>query len=108
MDISPYKVAWVEFDPLCGIVTKHDRKMFGEINTRGREKKHYKHFSSREEAVEYLNSFDKPLDKCYYCRIFTDKQFAYVKENGKVRPRKWNEPIAFTKKQYKEFIFLRK
>ena len=50
--LSPYKIYWAELVPSKGIVTKHDRKLFGDVLLRGTEKKHYKHFPSKDKAID--------------------------------------------------------
>lgn len=58
-------------------------------------KKHYKWFTNKDEAVEYLTSFRKPLDKKYTCLICTDKQYGLAEASN-------NYEIPFTEKQRKE------
>lgn len=58
-------------------------------------KKHYKWFTNKDEAVEYLISFRKPLDKEYTCLICTDKQYGLAEASN-------NYEIPFTEKQRKE------
>ena len=73
--LSKYQVAWVEFFPDKGCVTKHDRRAFGDILLLGRrEKTHRKCFPNRERAESYLQNFNRKLDKHYTCLMFTDKQ----------------------------------
>lgn len=83
-EFSPYKVTWVELIPNTGIVTKHDRKIFGEFRPSGKERTHRKHFPSKEDAISWIKNFDASrLDKSYTCYLFTDKQFSLAKaENG--------------------------
>ena len=83
-EFSPYKVTWVELIPNTGIVTKHDRKIFGEFRPSGKERTHRKHFPSKEDAISWITNFDASrLDKAYTCYLFTDKQFSLAKaENG--------------------------
>lgn len=96
MDKSSYKVYWVELTPKKGIVTKSDRKAFGEAVLSGNEKKHYKHFSSKKAAIDWLMGFNKKLDKKYTALLFTDKQFSMAKaDNGEM-------VIPFTEKQSRE------
>ena len=101
METSSYKIYWAEFTPMSGrVVTKHDRKCFGEILCGYTSTRNYrKHFPSKEEAIEYLKTFDKKLDKKYMVRLFTDKQFALAKqENGYA--------IPYTKKQLNEVYYV--
>lgn len=98
--LSPYKIYWVELVPSKGIVTKHDRRLFGDILLRGTEKKHYKHFMNKQRALDWLANFDATrLDKSYSCRLFTDKQFAMAKAED-------NFAIPFTSKQLKDVYYL--
>ena len=98
--LSPYKVCWIELVPIKGIVTKHDRRLFGDVLLRGTKKKHYKRFPSKQEALDWLANFDATkLDKSYSCRLFTDKQFGLVKAED-------NFAIPFTSKQLKVVYYL--
>lgn len=98
--LSPYKVYWVELTPSEGIVTKHDRRLFGEYCLTGKESKHYKHFPSKQDALNWLANFDATrLDKSYSCRLFTDKQFGLAKAEH-------NFAIPFTTKQRNEVYHL--
>ena len=98
--LSPYKIYWVELVPSKGIVTKHDRRLFGDVLLRGTEKKHYKCFWSKDKALDWLANFDATrLDKSYSCRLFTDKQFGMAKAEN-------NFAIPFTSKQLKEVYYL--
>ena len=83
-DFSHYNVTWVELVPSAGIVTKHDRRIFGEFRPAGKERTHRKHFPSKEDAISWITNFDASrLDKSYTCYLFTDEQFAIAKaENG--------------------------
>ena len=98
--LSPYKIYWVELVPSKGIVTKHDRRLFGDVLLRGTEKKHYKHFMNKQRALDWLANFDATrLGKSYACRLFTDKQFGMAKAEN-------NFAIPFTRKQLKEVYYL--
>ena len=98
--LSPYKVYWVELVPSKGIVTKHDRRLFGDTYPRSTEKRHRKHFSSKQDALNWLANFDATrLDKSYSCRLFTDKQFGLAKAEN-------DFAIPFTSKQLKEVYYL--
>lgn len=91
-EFSPYKVTWVELVPATGIVTKHDRKVFGEFRPKGKEMTHRKHFSCKEDAISWITNFDASrLEKAYTCYLFTDKQFALAKAEN-------NFAIHYTKK----------
>ena len=98
--LSPYKIYWVELVPNKGVVTKHDRRLFGEYCPMGKESKHYKHFSTKCIALDWLANFDATrLDKSYTCRLFTDKQFGLAKAED-------NFAIPFTSKQRKDVYYL--
>lgn len=94
-NLSAYKVIWAEFFPDYGIVTKHDRKQFGDIMCLGRGKTYRKHFASKAAALDYIRTFSKKLDKSYTIRMFTDKQFSLAKETD-------DYAIPYTNKQYAE------
>ena len=97
--LSKYQITWVEFTPEKGIVTKHDQKVFGAVVTFPKEKTYRKHFPSKEKAVEYLQNFDKKLDKKYSARLFSDAQFANASEKD-------GFAIKFTKKQLNEVFVI--
>ena len=101
MTISAYKIYWAEFTPMTGrVVTKHDRKQFGEISTDYKSPKTYrKHFPNKEKAMEYIKTFNKKLDKKYIVRLFTDKQFAMAKQE-------YGYAIPYTTKQLKEIYYV--
>ena len=93
---SQYHITWAEFFPSYGVVTKHDRKQFGEILTDYKSPKTYRrHFPSKAEAVEYLRNFHKRLDKTYTVRLFSDRQFSLAKQSEDYR-------IHYTRKQWNE------
>lgn len=74
--LSPYVVTWVEFFPTSGIVTKHDRRLFGDYALFGTNKTYRKHFPTKDMAMAWLEAFDaSKLDKSYTCYLFSDKQF---------------------------------
>lgn len=95
-EYSPYRIYWAEFFPSYGVVTKHDRKQFGEILADYKSPKTYlKHFASKADAVEYLRKFNKRLDKTYTVRLCTDKQRSLAKQSEGYR-------IHYTRKQWNE------
>lgn len=100
MSKSKYKIYWAELTPEKGIVTKADRKRFGDILCIGKIDKFYKHFPSKENAVIWLNTFSKRLDKKYSAKLFTDAQFAMSKKADGCFS------IPFTKKQLSELYYL--
>ena len=95
INLSPYKIVWVEFTPKKGYVTTHDQKQFGAMLTIPKINKHYRWFTNKDEAVKYLTSFRKPLDKEYSCLICTDKQYGLAEPGN-------NYEIPFTEEQRKE------
>lgn len=95
INLSPYKIVWVEFKPKRGYVTRHDQKQFGAMLTIPKINKHYRWFTNKDEAVKYLTSFRKPLDKEYTCLICTDKQYGLAEASN-------NYEIPFTEEQRKE------
>ena len=98
--LSPYKIYWIELVPSKGIVTKHDRRLFGDIFLRGTEKKHYKPFCGKQRTLDWLANFDSAtLDKSHSCRLFTDKQFGLAKAEN-------DFAIPFTSKQLNEVYYL--
>lgn len=100
INLSKYRVTWIELTPEYGIVTKHDRKMFGDVILRGRDLKYYKHFANKERALAWIKNFNKKLDKKYSCRLFYDVQFSKSRwENGQ-------QIIPFTQKQLTEVYYL--
>lgn len=83
--LSPYRVAWIEFRAIKGIVTKHDEKVINKISSRGKSTKClYKHFPDKKSAEKFLRELDcSKLNKSYECRILSDKQFGmWSLENG--------------------------
>ena len=95
INLSPYKIVWVEFKPKKGYVTMHDQKQFGAMLTIPKINRHYRWFTNKDEAVKFLTSFRKPLDKEYTCLICTDKQYGLAEESN-------DYEIPFTDKQRKE------
>lgn len=66
----------------------------------GRESKHYKHFPSKQDALNWLANFNATrLDKSYSCRLCTDKQFGLAKAEN-------DYAIPFTSEQLKEVYYL--
>lgn len=97
---SKYQIYWAELSPKKGIVTKSDRKKMGDILCVGKINKFYKHFPSKEKAIDWIKDFNKKLDKQYTVKLFTDAQFAMSqKVDGCFS-------IPFTEKQLKEVYYL--
>lgn len=98
--MSKYRITWIELCPESGIVTKHDRKQFGDMLLLGKNLKHYLHFKDRPTALNWLRTFNKRLDKQYTCRLFTDAQFSKSRyEDGQM-------VIPFTTKQRNEVYII--
>lgn len=98
--ISKYVVTWIELSPAKGIVTKHDRKQFGDLYLHGKDKKFFLHFKDRQSALNWIAGFGKRLDKQYTCRLFTDAQFSKSRyEDGQII-------IPFTTKQRNEVYII--
>ena len=99
INLSPYKIVWVEFFPFYGYVTRHDQKQLGAIVTFSKHKSYRQCFINKDVALNYLRSFSKKLDKSYRCLISTDKQYGMAKEEN-------NYEIQYTDKQKKEVFYL--
>lgn len=93
--LSPYKIVCVEFFPIWGYVTQHDQKQFGAIETFSKKRTYRAFFGSKQQAVNYLRSFNKKLDKAYECLISTAKQVGLAEEKNGYQ-------IPYTEKQKKE------
>lgn len=101
--LSPYKVSWIEFKAIKGIVTQRDAKVLRKYNTFPKGVKFgktiYEWFADKESAQEYLKTRDfSKLSKKYEARIFTDKQFSMT-----TCP---TYEVKFTSKQEKEMIVI--
>lgn len=97
--ISPYNIYWVEFIPTSGVVTAHDKKVFGDRLFFRKEATYKKPFVSKDAAIEYLRTFSKKLDKRYMCLLSTDKQFAMATESN-------GYSIPYTEKQRQEAYYI--
>lgn len=95
--LNAHAVTWAEFFPAYGIVTKHDmRQIVGmTATTVDRPKTYRKFFANKQKALEWLAAFNKPLDKPYTVRLFTDKQLSLAKQSENYR-------IPYTHKQWAE------
>ena len=100
-ELSPYKIFWIEIKPEKGIVTKKDRKTFGELLINSLQTKAiYLPFANKEKALNYIRTFDKKLDKRYCVHLFNDEQFKLSKLINGVRT------IPYTHKQMNEVYYL--
>ena len=100
--LSPYKIYWAEFTPVKGrYVTKHDNKAISgsSLYLFPRSKNVRRWFGSKERALEFINTFNKKLDKQYMVRLFTDKQFGMAKQET-------GYAIPYTKKQLAECYYI--
>ena len=98
--LSPYKIMWAEFTPTTGrVVTKHDQKVLGAITALRRQKYYRRHFASKQQALEFINTFSSKLNKRYMVRLFTDKQFGMAKQKD-------GYAIPYTKKQLAEVYYV--
>lgn len=94
---SKYVITWIEIEATKGIVTQHDRKIFGDILLMPyKSAKYHKHFRDRKSAIEWLKSFNKKLDKKYRCRLCSDAQFGMMRDGE----------IPFTSKQRNEVYYI--
>lgn len=102
--ISAYKVMWVEFRAVKGIVTKKDAKILCKYPSEWKWRngdRIQEHFGSKEAALEYLRTKDfSKLGKHYEVRICTDKQFSM----GHMENR--SNIIKFTTKQNAEMYII--
>lgn len=98
--MSKYNSWWAEFTPTTGIVTLHDRRLLGDIMLLGNKAKRYrKYMGSKEDAIRFVKSFNKRLDKRYEVRFFTSAQFGLAKEKD-------GYAIPFTSKQLEEVYYI--
>ena len=81
--LSPYKITWVEFRAVKGIVTKKDAKILRKYTMLGNNFRNgdriHEHFASKDMALAYIDckcEDFKKLSKHYEVRICTYKQFS--------------------------------
>lgn len=55
INLSPYKIVWVEFKPKKGYVTRHDQKQFGAMLTIPKINKHYRWFTNKMKQLNILH-----------------------------------------------------
>lgn len=93
---------WVEVKAPKGIVTKRDAQvLLTRSFVEGMKKQSiYINFKGKEEALNFLFTFNKPLTKVYECRIFTDMQMSKCEVMAK------GLSIPFTKKQMDEVYYI--
>lgn len=96
---NPYKITWIEFRPVKGIVTKADQKKIDCLCGGIKNKAIYRHFPSKEKALQFIESLKSvKLTKQYVCTMFTDQQF------GLATTTNGDTSIKFTAKQIAERI----
>lgn len=102
--INRYHIYWIEFRSINGNIPKSDiaklkNSQFPSdlwVDGNGCV---YRHFRSKDAAIDFLKNFSKSLKRSYEARLFTDKQYSMrVKEN--------NYEVLFTKKQYEEVYYI--
>ncbi len=104
LDLSAYRITWIEYRPIKGVATKKDIKKLSVMPRTNSADMYtrclYDHFPTREKALAHLASLKgAKLTKAYECRLFTDKQFGMRRaDNGYAVP--------FTKKQLNDATIL--
>ena len=96
---NPYKITWIEFRPLKGIVPKADQKKLDNLCGGIKNKAIYRHFPNKEKALQFIESLKAvKLTKQYVCTMFTDQQFGLAKTTND------DTIVKFTAKQIAERI----
>lgn len=95
--LSAYHICHIIITPMSGVVTRHDQRKFGAHCLWYDLGEYVKTFGCHDDAVAWLTSFCKKLDKRYACRIITGKQFGM---------RKQGEPWPFTKAQNEDVHYI--
>lgn len=98
---NPYKITWIEFRPVKGIVTKADKKKIDILCGGAKNKAIFRHFPNKERAKQFIESLKGvKLTKQYICTFFTDRQFGLAKTTN-------NDTIVkFTAKQIAERVLI--
>ena len=98
---NPYKITWIEFRPIKGIVPKTDQKKLDNLCGGIKNKAIYRHFPNKEKALQFIESLKSvKLAKQYVCTMFTDQQFGIATTtNG-------DTSIKFTAKQIAESVII--
>ena len=98
---NPYKITWIEFRPVKGIVAKADKKKIDNLCYGVKNKAIYRHFPNKERAMQFIESLKGvKLTKQYICTMFTGKQFGLAKTtNG-------DTIVKFTAKQIAERVLI--
>ena len=98
---NPYKITWIEFRPLKGIVTKADQKKIDSLYGGTKNKAVFSHFANKDKALQFIESLKSvKLTKQYICTMFTDRQFGLANTiNG-------DTIVKFTSKQIAERVIV--
>lgn len=98
---NPYKITWIEFRPVKGIVTKADKKKLDNLCGGLKNKAIFRHFPNKERAMQFIESLKGvKLTKQYICTIFTDQQFGLAKTTND------DTIVKFTAKQIAERVII--
>ena len=98
---NPYKITWIEFRPVKGIVTKADKKKLDNFCGGLKNKAIFRHFPNKERAMQFIESLKGvKLTKQYICTIFTDQQFGLAKTTND------DTIVKFTAKQIAERVII--
>lgn len=98
---NPYKITWIEFRPVKGIVTKADQKKIDSLCGGTKNKAIYRHFPNKEKALQFIETLKVvKLAKQYVCTMFTDQQF------GLATTTNGDTSVKFTAKQLAERVII--
>lgn len=98
---NPYKITWIEFRPVKGIVTKADKKKLDNLCGGIKNKAIYRHFPNKEKAMQFIESLKSvKLTKQYICTMFTDQQFGLAGTTND------DTIVRFTAKQIAERVII--
>ena len=72
------EITWVRVIPVTGCVTRHDRRMMGDIMLNGHRQKTFERaFPTREKALAFKCEMQaKVMDKSYDFILLSDEEFA--------------------------------
>lgn len=98
---NPYKITWIEFRPVKGIVTKADTKKIDNLCGGVRNKAIFRHFPNKKRAMQFIESLKGvKLTKQYICTMFTDRQLGLAKTAND------DIIVKFTAKQIAERVII--
>lgn len=98
---NPYKITWIEFRPVKGIVTKADKKKLDNLCGGVKNKAIFRHFQDKERAMQFIESLKSvKLTKQYICTMFTDQQLGLAKTTND------DIIVKFTAKQIAERVLI--